>query len=157
MNTNNINIRSYLDYISTFSSTRGRNDILKPVTRNYPVESNYSTGQGRKRDSAEGGPAQGKSERGANAAGVFTPERTVGGSAGTESEGRAGGTGIPAGKDQAETSAGTTIKQAPGTVKNKSGSSGSGFSLDFSGNSLLNGIILSEVLGKPKYLRKGRW
>lgn len=32
-----------------------------------------------------------------------------------------------------------------------------GIQLDFSDGSLLNGIIMAEILGKPKYLRKGRW
>lgn len=32
-----------------------------------------------------------------------------------------------------------------------------GFRLDFTEESLLNGIIMAEVLGKPKYFRKGRW
>lgn len=31
------------------------------------------------------------------------------------------------------------------------------FKLDLSDERLLNGIILAEVLGKPKYFRKGRW
>lgn len=34
---------------------------------------------------------------------------------------------------------------------------GNSLRLDFSEESLINGIILSEILGKPKYLRKGRW
>lgn len=43
----------------------------------------------------------------------------------------------------------------PGIVqKNAAGSKMPGHVLDFSPNSLLNGIILSEILGKPKYLQK---
>ncbi len=39
----------------------------------------------------------------------------------------------------------------------ESSSTESVLKLDFSSESLMNGIILAEVLGKPKYLRKGRW
>ncbi len=49
------------------------------------------------------------------------------------------------------------VSQARNSGKNKSSQSRAGFSLDFSGQSLVNGFILSEVLGRPKYLRKGRW
>jgi hypothetical protein len=33
----------------------------------------------------------------------------------------------------------------------------SGFKLDFTSESVMNGIILSELLGKPKILQKRRW
>jgi hypothetical protein len=33
---------------------------------------------------------------------------------------------------------------------------GSDFKVNFSGESLLNGIIMAEVLGKPRCLRSGR-
>ena len=49
------------------------------------------------------------------------------------------------------------VSQARNSGKNKSSQSRAGLSLDFSGQSLVNGFILSEVLGRPKYLRKGRW
>jgi hypothetical protein len=32
-----------------------------------------------------------------------------------------------------------------------------GFELKLDDQSLLNGFVLSEILGKPKYLRRGRW
>lgn len=47
--------------------------------------------------------------------------------------------------------------QASDSGRKKANSNKTGFQLDFSDESLLNGIILSEILGKPKYLRKGRW
>lgn len=34
---------------------------------------------------------------------------------------------------------------------------GPGFQLKLDDQSLLNGFVLSEILGKPKYLRRGRW
>lgn len=34
---------------------------------------------------------------------------------------------------------------------------GEAFKLDFSDRSLLNGIILAEILGRPKCFKKGRW
>lgn len=33
----------------------------------------------------------------------------------------------------------------------------SGFKLEFTNESMVNGIILSELLGKPKILQKRRW
>lgn len=47
--------------------------------------------------------------------------------------------------------------QSSDSGRKKANSNKTGFQLDFSDESLLNGIILSEILGKPKYLRKGRW
>ena len=46
-------------------------------------------------------------------------------------------------------------KSAAGDVEKKQRKPG--LRLDFSNESLLNGIILAEVLGRPKYFRKGRW
>lgn len=47
--------------------------------------------------------------------------------------------------------------QASGSGRKKANSDKTGFRLDFSEKGLLNGIIMSEILGKPKFLRKGRW
>ena len=55
---------------------------------------------------------------------------------------------------RAEVPAGTKVSD---NNKHESCAAESGFKLDFSNKSLLNGIILAEVLGKPKYFRKGRW
>ncbi|MGI6668362.1 MAG: hypothetical protein ACOX4M_02690 [Acetivibrionales bacterium] len=54
---------------------------------------------------------------------------------------------------------GTAAEPAPGYVtevaqKSTAGSKMTGPVLDFSPGSLLNGIILSEILGKPKCLQK---
>lgn len=55
---------------------------------------------------------------------------------------------------KSDVSAGT---QVPEHNKHESCPTDSGFRLDFTNEGLLNGIILAEVLGKPKYFRKGRW
>ena len=47
-------------------------------------------------------------------------------------------------------------EQMKNQYNHETNSNKAGFKLDLTGDGLLNGIILSEVLGKPKYLRKGR-
>lgn len=157
MNLNRGNARSYLDYISAFSSTRGRNDILKPVIRNFPERSNYQVGQSKQRKAAEEDYAQGQSGREANAADAFKSGNKGVNAAGTVFAGGKAEANSPGGNDRGDVSSDTQANQVPDPEKNKSDLPGSGFSLDFSSNSLLNGIMLAEVLGKPRYLRKGRW
>lgn len=56
------------------------------------------------------------------------------------------------------TEAEVTVKKQEGSTDGnyKTSLDDSGFKLDFTKDSLLNGIILAEVLGRPKYFRKGR-
>lgn len=50
-------------------------------------------------------------------------------------------------------SAGTRVT---GQIKHEACPTDSEFKLDFTGKGLLNGIVMAEVLGRPKYFRKGR-
>jgi hypothetical protein len=44
------------------------------------------------------------------------------------------------------------------SVGNKAGSgTADGLKLDFSGDNLLRGFVMSEILGRPKCMRRGRW
>ena len=67
---------------------------------------------------------------------------------------------MPAAGDKAGTAVKTASPasdRAGSRNKRDLGRDDGGFRLNFNNENLLNGIILSEVLGKPKCLRKGRW
>ncbi len=67
---------------------------------------------------------------------------------------------MPAASDKAGTAdktASSTSERAGSRNRRDPGRAEGGFRLNLNNENLLNSIILSEVLGKPKCLRKGRW
>jgi hypothetical protein len=66
----------------------------------------------------------------------------------------AGGASSPSGVPSA---AAYTAAKADQAAENSAAVPEAGTTLDFSNKNLINSVILSEVLGKPKFFRKGRW
>ena len=56
-----------------------------------------------------------------------------------------------------ETGSGKTGPDKKNPRTGVSASAGEAFKLDLSDRSLLNGIVLAEILGKPKCFKRGRW
>lgn len=118
-------------FIGIDTSRANMNRILNPSIRYYPKEDQY---------------AQKPVMQEQDKTSVENPE-----------EYRLSGAIIDA-AGKAEVSAGTQMPVHNNNESDKNKSNNKpGFKLDFSNNNLLNGIILAEVLGKPKYFRKGRW
>ena len=135
-----------LDGIDT--SRGNMNKTLKPATRYYPVEYTAKPTMRMKENTAfESIEQQWQSDKEAGASDVDMAADTLG-KTGEVNAGGAGGAG------RAYISA---EAQAQSCGLHESCADDTDFRLDFTDKNLLNGIILTEVLGKPKYFRKGRW
>ncbi len=163
-----------LDGIDT--SRGNMNKTLKPATRYYPVEYTAKPTMRMKENTAfESIEQQWQSDKEAGASDVDMAADTLGktgevnaggaggaGRAGSVQAGGAGGAGR-AGSVQAGGAGGagrayiSAEAQAQSCGLHESCADDTDFRLDFTDKNLLNGIILTEVLGKPKYFRKGRW
>jgi len=151
-----------LNGIDTSRSNMKR--ILNPSMKFYTLENHSAakpSAQNYGKSSAESFDArrQTGTDTGTKAAGSFAGNAVVtssieNSSLKNDTSGRAGSYSQA---DEATRANISTGGQVPGRNKQVAGSNKSGFQLDFTEEGLLNGIILAEVLGKPKYLRKGRW
>ena len=149
-----------LDGIDT--SRGNMNKTLKPATRYYPVEYTAKPTMRMKENTAfESIEQQWQSDKEAGASDVDMAADTLG-KTGEVNAGGAGGAGR-AGSVQAGGAGGagrayiSAEAQAQSCGLHESCADDTDFRLDFTDKNLLNGIILTEVLGKPKYFRKGRW
>ena len=142
---NSFGSKSYINSLNQIDTNRSNiNRILNPSIRYYPVGDNNTVKPVMKvqeRTAAESPQQSRQSGTGAGTAAADSSDmaRTA------YAVEAADMTGIPDGI------------QAPKKHKQKSLRNDTGFRLDFTDKSLLNGIIMAEVLGKPKYLKKGRW
>jgi hypothetical protein len=109
------------------------NKIMNPVIQDYAVSEKKTEEQETARDS-----------RSLGADGIAGTTRTHDSSSLAESKRTTGS----AGKNKVSVSA-----RQPDTANTND----SGFKFEFTSENMMNGIILSELLGKPKILQKRRW
>lgn len=154
-NMNNFNIKSFMNNLNAIDTgSNNINRILNPSTRYYQGKNNLQA-KPVQVSKAVNEPAV-QRQSGAEAGAGIAGRSSIAGNntAGADAAGKAG-TGNMTGTSFNDRSTEPVVMSE--RVINTSNNSGNSFKLDFSGSSLLNGLLMSEILGKPKYLRKGRW
>lgn len=142
---NSFGSKLYSNRINEIDTSRSNmSRILNSPIRYYPAEDHNTvkpTMQTRERNAAES-PDQ---------------SRQSGLGAGTATTGAAGMAGTVPATDAVEKTGVSSGTQVPMQHEQDPSRNSTGFRLDFTDKGLLNGIIMAEVLGKPKYFKKGRW
>lgn len=176
MDASRENMKRILEPPMKFYTTGGRSTLKSPARKyeNSPVGSNDTQNQSGSVAGAEAGifnnigvagsiagNANGNTTGSTAGTSGMTGAASVKGSTGktgtTLMNDVSGNAGLSAQTGETNVVGMSDRAQASDTGKKKASSNKTDFQLDFSEKSLLNGIILSEILGKPKCLRKGRW